>query len=202
MVNKIECPICGKYKKAWFSLCWECTEKENQKPTCDVCNKDVPEGHNLCKTHWSEKKAAEKNINQVKYIHKKKEETFKEKFEGKYYFNSQKMKSKSELLICYFLTANQINFSYEPKLNIGNGLRPDFVIDDGKGNSIILEHFGMDYKKELKIKNENKKELYDDLCEKEEKFYFIFTTEEDLYDLRENLGSKLNDTPLKRILWK
>ena len=43
---------------------------------------------------------------------------FKEKFEGKYYFNSQKVKSKSELLICYFLTANGINFSYEHCLDI------------------------------------------------------------------------------------
>ncbi len=30
-MNKSICPNCGKDKKPWFALCWECGEKENKK---------------------------------------------------------------------------------------------------------------------------------------------------------------------------
>lgn len=200
--NKNKCPECGQNKKPWFSLCWECSEKENQKKTCDICDKEVNENHNLCKEHWLEMNSKKKKLNQIKYIQKRDEDDFKEKFKGKYYFNSQKVKSKSELLICYFLEANNIIFSYEPKLNLGNGVRPDFVLRDEKQNIIILEHFGMNHIEENKKKNYEKKELYEELCKKEKEFYFIYTTEEDLFDLKEKLGNKLNKTPLKKIMWK
>jgi hypothetical protein len=76
----------------------------------------------------------------------------------RYYNNNQKIKSKSELLICYFLSANQVQFAYEPAMTINEKeIRPDFVFDDGKGNSIIIEHFGLDneeYKKKKNIKPE------------------------------------------------
>ena len=112
------CPKCGKAKKSWFPLCWECTEKEKQKPSCEICGTEVPEGHTLCKTHWKEKFDDKKKIQSIEYVKAKKESEFKEKFEGKYYFNSQKVKSKSELIICYFLTANGIPFQYEPLMTL------------------------------------------------------------------------------------
>src|SRR5882724_10152294 len=104
--DKFKCPNCGKPKKPWFALCWECTEKEKQKPRCEICGKDIPEGHNLCKEHWIEKQEGKKHLKNLDSFVTKKEIEYKEKFEGKYYFNSQKVKSKSELIICYFLAAN------------------------------------------------------------------------------------------------
>lgn len=200
--NKNKCPNCGKDKKPWFPLCWECQEKENTKPKCEICNKEIPEGHTLCKEHWLEKQKEKKNLNKINYVKSKKEENFKEKFEGKFYFNSQKVKSKSELLICYFLSANGIQFMYEPCMNLANkDIRPDFVLDDGKGNMIILEHFGLEDKEYLKKRKEKSKE-YEKLSNEHEEFYFVYTTEEDIYNLKDKLGSKLNNTPLKKIIWK
>jgi hypothetical protein len=43
--DKYKCPICGKQKKPWFELCWICMEKEKQKPKCEICGIEVPEGH-------------------------------------------------------------------------------------------------------------------------------------------------------------
>jgi hypothetical protein len=201
-MGSLECPNCGKAKKAWFKMCWDCSEKEKQKPSCEVCGKETPEGHTLCKEHWLEKRDAKKNIESVEYVKEKKNKEFKEKFEGKYYFNSQKVKSKSELLICYFLTANKIIFQYEPPMDFeGNEQRPDFVIDDGKGNFIILEHFGLD-DKEYVERRKKKCKNYEDFCAKSDEFHFISTVENDIYDLKERLGKKLNETPLKRVMWK
>ncbi len=197
-----KCPNCGNIKKPWFPLCWECQEKENQKPTCDVCDIEVPEGHNLCKEHWKEKQNASKNIKKAEYIKNKQEQNFKEKFEGKFYFNSQKVKSKSELLICYFLTANNVQFMYEPIMTPnGKEIRPDFVLDDGKGNLIILEHFGLDDRDYLNKKNQKIKD-YEKLCKENKEFSFIYTNEEDIYNLKDKLGQKLNKTPLNRVIWK
>ncbi|MFH1770328.1 MAG: hypothetical protein ABH828_02105 [archaeon] len=179
----------------------ECTEKEKQKPVCEVCNVDVPEGHTLCKEHWKEKQEQKKKLRQVDYVKKKKEQSFKEKFEGKFYFNSQKVKSKSELLICYFLEANQVQFRYELMMNIDGELRPDFILVDGKGNMVILEHFGMDDKEYLK-KRDIKVKKYKKFCSENEEFSFIETEEEDIFNLKDRLGKKLNTTPLKRALWK
>src|SRR5687767_14151180 len=105
-MSKNICPICSNNKKPWFALCWDCSEKEKQKPKCEVCGIEVPEGYTLCKVHWREKFEVNKQQNIMAYVNTAKESEFKQKFEGKFYFNSQKVKSKSELIICYFLSAN------------------------------------------------------------------------------------------------
>jgi predicted nuclease of restriction endonuclease-like RecB superfamily len=201
MGNSTKCPNCGKPKKSWFKLCFECSEKDKQKPTCEVCGIEVPEGHYLCKEHWIERKEEKKKLKNLKYAKIRKEQDFKEKFEGTYYFNSQKVKSKSELLICYFLEANQVQFQYEPLMDIDGELRPDFVLQDNKGNFVILEHFGMNDKEYLRKKKE-KISKYKNLCEKEKNFYCEYTDENDIFNLKDNLGKKLNNTPLKKALWK
>ena len=201
-MDKTICPQCGKTKKAWFKLCWDCTEKEKQKPRCEVCNIEIPEGHTLCKEHWKEKFDEQKKLKSIDFIKTKKETEFKEKFEGKFYFNSQKVKSKSELLICYFLTANGLSFQYEPSMDLGGkDIRPDFVIDDQKGNTIIIEHFGMDTD-DYKSKRQQKETEYKKLCDTNKEFHFVSTDEDDIYNLKDKLGKKLNQTPLKKVLWK
>jgi len=200
-MDKTICPNCGKPKKPWFHLCWECTEKEKQKPKCEVCGVEIPEGHTLCKPHWIEKNEGKRKLQSIDYVKTKKEIEFKEKFEGKFYFNSQKVKSKSELLICYFLSANGVNFQYEPTLSLEKEFRPDFVIDDLRGNNIIIEHFGMDEDNYNKKRAEKESE-YKKLCEKDQTFHFICTDEEDIFNLKDKLGKKLNQTPLKRVLCK
>jgi len=32
MVNNKKCPVCGKYKKPWFELCYECSQKGEEAP--------------------------------------------------------------------------------------------------------------------------------------------------------------------------
>jgi hypothetical protein len=200
--DKYKCPNCGKHKKPWFELCWDCTEKEKQKPRCEICGKDVPDGHSLCKEHWMEKQEGKKHLKNLDSFVTKKEIEYKAKFEGKYYFNSQKVKSKSELIICYFLAANGIIFSYEPMMNLdGKEIRPDFVIDDGKGNTIILEHFGLDTD-DYKAKRESKEKALKKLCDADNSFFFIVTEEEDIYNLKDRLGKRFNDTPIKKVMWK
>jgi predicted nuclease of restriction endonuclease-like RecB superfamily len=207
MVSSTKCPLCGKPKKSWFELCFECNEKEKQKPTCDVCGIDLREqdgykkGFTLCLKHWQEKQDGKKNLKKLWYDKYKKEKDFKEKFEGKYYFNSQRVKSKSELLICYFLEANGISVQYEPRMNIDGNVYPDFVLQDDKGNIVILEHFGVDNAEYVKRKKE-KIRKYQSLCESKPEFKFITTTEDDIFNLKESLGKKLDETPLKRALWK
>jgi hypothetical protein len=200
-MDKNTCPKCGKSKKPWFPLCWDCTTKETQKPKCEICDVEVPEGHTLCKEHWKEKFEDKKKIKSIEYVKTKKEIEFKEKFEGKFYFNSQKVKSKSELLICYFLTANGINFQYEPLMTLDKEIRPDFVIDDQKGNTIILEHFGLNDEGYIK-KREAKEAEFKKLCSENPQFYFVSTDEDDIFNLKDKLGKKLNETPLKKVLWK
>ncbi len=201
MNKKLPCPNCGKSKNSWYALCIDCSKKEAQKPRCEVCDNEIPKGHYLCKKHYSEKQLEKKNLSQIKYVKKVKEEEFKQKFEGKYYSSKGKVKSKSELLISYFLDANMIQFHYEPRMDIDGEIRPDFVLEDGKGNSIILEHFGLDDKKYLERKKAKIK-AYKKLCKEIPSFYFKSTTEEDIYNLKDRLGRKLNETPLKRALWK
>jgi len=201
MVENNTCPSCGKTKKPWFKLCYECNEKEKQKPSCEVCGIEVPEGHFLCKAHWIEHKEEKKKLQSFKYATNKKEQEFKEKFKGKFYFNSQRVKSKSELLICYFLEANGVQFQYEPMMNIEGEMRPDFVLYNNKGDSIILEHFGLDDKEYVERKNQ-KIAKYQRLCSDSEEFYFISTGEEDMHNLKDRLGKKLNETPLKKVMWK
>jgi hypothetical protein len=196
------CPICGRSKKYWFPLCYECQERERQKPRCEICDKPVKEGFNLCTEHYYEKQEEKKKIKSIDYVKTKKEIEFKEKYEGKYYFNSQMVKSKSELLICYFLSANGLLFQYEPPMIINDReIRPDFVIDDQAGHTIILEHFGRDDTDYNKKRADKEREYYD-LCDKEPTFYFVSTEEYDIFNLKERLGKKLNETPLKKVLWK
>ena len=70
-MDKTVCPNCGKAKKPWFALCWDCTEKEKQKPRCEVCNIVVPEGHHLCKAHWKEKFEDKKKLQSIEYVKNK-----------------------------------------------------------------------------------------------------------------------------------
>jgi hypothetical protein len=201
MSNK-KCPKCGKPKKSWFNLCWECNEKDKQIPVCEVCNVKVQEGHTLCKEHWKEREDKKKKLRQVDYVKEKKEKDFREKYEGKYYFNGRKVKSKSELLICYFLEANHIQMRYESSMTIDEGeMRPDFILEDERNNMVILEHFGLDDKKYIE-RRDIKIKKYKKFCEENEGCYFIQTVEDDMYNLKEKLGKKLNGTPLKKPIWK
>ncbi|MGY4884439.1 MAG: hypothetical protein ACP5NZ_02560 [Nanobdellota archaeon] len=198
-MNKNICPKCGNPKKPWFEFCFDCNEKEKQKPTCEVCGKEVPEGHYLCKQHWEEKKEEEKKLRQLDYVKDKKETDFREKFEGKYHSPFGKVKSKSELLIAYFLHLNGIKVNYEVSMQIGDqNLRPDFVIEDDRGNMIILEHFGSERSKE-----EWKIPIYTKFCKENERCFFIHTNEDDIFNLKDALGIKFNkETPLKKAIWK
>ena len=199
-MTKGTCENCGKPTKSWFKLCFDCNEKEKQKPVCEVCGKEVPEGHYLCKEHWKEKQEGKKKLRQIDYVKSKKETDFREKFEGKYYFNGQKVKSKSELLLLYFFEANDLKCQYEtPIYPNGKEYRPDFIICKGE-DMIIIEHFGMNDEKYNKKKEQKIKE-YQKLCE-DKHWFFIWTTEEDMYNLKDKLGKKLNETPLSRVMWK
>ena len=102
--------------------------------SCEVCGKEVPEGHYLCKEHWKEKLEGKKKLEQINYVKSKKETDFREKFEGKYYFNGQKVKSKSELLLLYFFEANDLKCQYETRIYLPGGkeYRPDFIICNGE----------------------------------------------------------------------
>ncbi len=197
--NSSSCPKCGNYKKPWFNLCFDCNKKENQKPSCEICGIEIPEGHYLCKNHWSEKKNEERKIKQIDYVKEKKETDFRSKFEGKYHSPFGKVKSKSELLIAYFLHLNGLTVNYEMQMDIeGQTLRPDFVIEDGKGNFIILEHFGSEQSNE-----KWKLSIYKKFCEKNPDCFFIHTREKDIYNLKDCLGSKFNkQTPLHKSIWR
>ena len=195
------CPKCGSLKKPWFELCFECNEKEKQKPKCEVCGISVPEGHYLCKRHWEEKKEEEKKLKQINYVKGKKELDFREKFEGKFYFNGQKVKSKSELLLLYFFEANGLRPRYEDMINLeGKEYRPDFIIEK-EDNIIIIEHFGGEGK-EYHEKIDEKINAYKKLCRENKNWFFIWTNEEDMCNLKDRLGKKLNETPLKQTRWK
>ena len=195
MTTITECPKCGNPKKPWFNLCFECNEKEKQKPTCEICGIDIPEDHSLCKEHWLEKQNKKKEIKQVGYVKDKKEIDFKEKFEGKFYFNGMPVKSKSELLLLYFFEANKLKVQYETPIYINDKeYRPDFIIYDDKGNTIILEHFGSE-----KSKEEWKIPLYSRFCKENKECFFIHTNEKDMFNLKDKLGKKINSTPLKKL---
>ena len=201
MNNPNSCQKCGKPKRPWFKLCASCNELEKQIPRCEVCGVEVQEGHTLCMTHWKEKQEEKNNLKKIEYVKGKKQEEFHEKFEGKYYFNGQKVKSKSELLLCYFFEANDLLFQYETCLYLNDKeYRPDFVIEKGE-DTIIIEHFGMD-DEDYNKKTDVKKKEYDKLIKDNPHFFFIWTDENDMYNLKEKFGRKLNETPLKRVRWK
>jgi predicted nuclease of restriction endonuclease-like RecB superfamily len=189
-------------KKPWFKLCFDCNEKDKQKPTCDVCGKEVPEGHTLCKEHWLEKREEERKLRQIDYVKSKERTDFRDKFEGKYYFNGMKVKSKSELLLLYFFEANNLKVQYETPIYLEDKeYRPDFIIEEGE-DTIIIEHFGRN-DNEYKNKREEKIRQYVKLCE-DKHWFFVWTDETDMYNLKDRLGKKLNEAHpnLKRIRWK
>lgn len=201
-MNSLECPNCGKPKKPWFKLCWDCSEKEKQKPKCEVCGKEIQEKHKLCLKHWQERETEKKKLNQIEFVERKKKEEFREKYEGKYYINQIPFKSKSEVIIYMFLVQNGLHPLYEEEMNFnGHCYHPDFTIDDKNGNTLIIEHFGINEEKYLKVMN-GKIEEYEKLCGKEENFYFVWTTEKDLSNLKDKLGKKLNKTPWSNPRWR
>jgi predicted nuclease of restriction endonuclease-like RecB superfamily len=198
---KYKCDNCGKPVKSWFKLCADCNKKEKQRPSCEICGIGVPENHTLCKTHWLEREQEKKKLKQIDYVKIKKEVDFREKFEGKYYFNGQKVKSKSELLMLYFFEANNITAQYETPIYLGEKeYRPDFIICNGE-SQVIVEHFGMDEENYNK-RQEAKIKEYEKLCGDNDGWYFIWTDENDMFNLKDKLGKKLNTTPLKKIMWK
>ena len=184
-----KCPQCNSPKQAWFKLCFDCNEKAKQKLTCEKCEQIIPEGHTLCKVHWKEK---QEKLNG--------KEDFRDKFEGKFYFNGMKVKSKSELLLLYFFEANGLHPRYEDLIMFNSHeYRPDFIVEKGD-DIVIIEHFGMngdDYNK----RKQTKIAEYAKLC-KDSHWFFISTDESDMYNLKETLGKKLNKTPLSKIRWK
>jgi len=202
MTNNLNtCPKCGAEKKSWYKLCFNCNEKEKQIPRCEVCGIEVQEGHTLCLPHYKEKQAEKSNLKKIDYVKDKKQEEFREKFEGKFYFNGQKVKSKSELLLLYFFEANDLLAQYETCLYLNDKeYRPDFVLEKGE-NTIIIEHFGKDDENYNKKRDAKIKE-YLKLTKDNPNFFFIWTDENDIYNLKERLGRKLNETPLKRVRWK
>jgi predicted nuclease of restriction endonuclease-like RecB superfamily len=200
-MSKTTCPKCGNPKKPWFELCFDCSEKEKQKPTCEVCGISVPEGHYLCTEHWKQKQEEEKKINQINYVKDKKVTDFKDKFEGKYYFNSMKVKSKSELLLSYFFEANGLHPRYEDRIELeGKEYRPDFIIEKGE-YTIIIEHFGGEGE-EYNGRKDEKINAYKKKCKEDKNWFFIWTDENDMFNLKDKLGKKLNETPLKQTRWK
>jgi len=48
----------------------------------------------------------------------------------------------------------------------------------------------------------NKERDYEKLCKDNKNFFFISTDEDDMFNLKEKLGKKLNKTPLERVHWK
>ena len=101
-----------------------------------------------------------------------------------------------------FLEANHIQMRYESSMTIDEGeMRPDFILEDERNNMVILEHFGLDDKKYIE-RRDIKIKKYKKFCEENEGCYFIQTVEDDMYNLKEKLGKKLNGTPLKKPIWK
>ena len=195
------CEICGTSIKPWFKLCYDCSIKEKQRPKCEVCGSETQEGHDLCLEHWKEKQNEKKSLKKIEFIENKKKLEFREKYEGKYDFNCIPFKSKSEVIIYLFLIQNNLHPFYEETINFnGHSYHPDFILEDGD-NTIILEHFGKKEVDYINIMNE-KIEEYKKLCKEHKHFYFIWTTEEDLTNLKVKLGSKLNKTPLLKPRWK
>lgn len=172
------CPQCRKPKMPWFQLCFDCNQNLKQKPACGICHVSIPEGHTLCKTHWKQNNM----------------------LNGKFYFNGIKVKSKSELLLLYFLEANGLQPRYEDMITLhGKEYHPDFILEKGE-HIVIMEHFGMNNDSYNKHKDQKIKE-YTQLCANSH-WHFVWTDEQDIYNLKESLGKKLNQTPLKRLRWK
>ena len=74
-----------------------------------------------------------------------------------------------------------------------SALRPDFILTDTKGNMVILEHFGLDEAK-YNARRKEKVTKYNQFCDNNEECYFIETDENDMFNLKEKLGKKLNSS--------
>lgn len=167
---------CGNLKGAIYQLCPQCNERKKADLATGVT------------TLPAFKPAIKKE--------------FKETFgDGQFFYDGNYYRSKSELIIALFLKANNIRFEYEARLNLNKEFRPDFLIEDDRGNKIILEHFGLDNEGYLKSK-EYKAAEYERLCKSDRTYFFITTDEIDIENLNERLGRKLDKTPLKRPRWK
>jgi len=66
---------------------------------------------------------------------------------------------------------------------------------------IIVEHFGINEEKYNK-KKEAKINEYEKLCKENKNWFFVWTNEEDMYNLKDKLGKKLNTAPLNRVMWR
>jgi len=77
--------------------------------------------------------------------------------------------------------------------------RGRFYIEKGD-DIVIIEHFGMNGD-EYNKKKQTKIAEYAKLC-KDSHWFFISTDESDMYNLKETLGKKLNQTPLSKVRWK
>tara|TARA_R110000772_G_scaffold33146_4_gene80805 strand:- start:623 stop:781 length:159 start_codon:yes stop_codon:yes gene_type:complete len=52
------------------------------------------------------------------------------------------------------------------------------------------------------VKRKDKEIEFKKLCSENQNFYFVSTEEHDMFNLKDILGKKLNQTPLKKALWK
>ena len=117
-----------------------------------------------------------------------------------------KFKSKSEVIIYMFLKFNGLhNIIYEQMIAIEEKTYyPDFTVFekvDGKEKSVIIEYFGLDDREYLR-KAEEKKNIYKEFCKVNDEIEFIWVNEQDMENLKDRLGKKLNGTCLKRTMWK
>ena len=191
------CPKCGKEKKPLFRLCYDCFLKEKQKPRCRVCGKEIQPGHDLCTEHY--KQIQEETVQQAQAA----EKDCSKDYQGTYEFNTIKFRSKSELIIYLFLEANGLQVRYQDSISVGDiECHPSFIIEiPDSDDIIILEHFGLK-NRYYTCDVEDKKQRFVELAKKDQRFHFIYTTEDDLFNLKIKLGSKLNNTPLQRPCWR
>ncbi|MGU9937962.1 ATP-dependent DNA helicase [Empedobacter brevis] len=97
--------------------------------------------------------------------------------------NGERVRSKSEVIIANQLKENEINYTYEENLTIGNvNLHPDFtlIIDN---ITYYWEHLGMLDDKKYRTNWDRKKKTYASLGITEEST-LIITTEEDIIENR------------------
>ncbi|MCD4770834.1 hypothetical protein K8R30_00275 [archaeon] len=205
MIGTNKCPNCGENKKPWFPLCWKCSEKEKNKPICEKCGKHTSNGKPLCLDCWKEKEEAKKEIKKVDYVKKTKVKDYKKNFESGKIYDSPfgKVRSKSELIIAIFLHANDFKkIEYEKTLFINDVYyKPDFIIQEDN-KTVILEHFGMSGDEDYDKNMEHKKEIFTKYCKENEGIEFIYTTEEDIKNIKDKLGYRFNkNTSIHRDMW-
>jgi ATP-dependent DNA helicase RecQ len=77
--------------------------------------------------------------------------------------DGNKVRSKSEVIICNLLAQHNVNYVYEQKLYYGenNWIEPDFTITTAKGKVFYWEHVGMLGKEDYDLRWTKKLEIYD-----------------------------------------